>query len=121
MLARRITLERPHFEMIDGCLYHKNPHRPGKWCLVVPKEMRSRLLHETHGGRFSGHFGEKRVYDLLRRFYWWAGMRADVRRHCHACLVCASQRGTSRASRPPLQPIPVGGPFHRVGVDKQTR
>ena len=44
-------------------------------------------------------------------------MRADVRRHCHACLVCASRKGTDRASRPPLQPIPVGGPFHRVGVD----
>ena len=40
-----------------------------------------------------------------------------MRRHCHACLVCASRKGTDRASRPPLQPIPVGGPFHRVGVD----
>ena len=75
--------------------------------------MRLHLLHETHGGRFAGHFGEKRVYDLLRRYYWWA----DVRRHCHAYLVCASGKGTDRASRPPLQPIPVGGPFHRVGVD----
>ena len=35
----------------------------------------------------------------------------------HACLVCASRKGTGGASRPPLQPIPVGGPFHRVGVD----
>ena len=60
---------------------------------------------------------ERRVYDLLRRYYWWTGMWADVRHHCHACLVCASRKGTSRASRPPLQPIPVGGPFHRVGVD----
>ena len=83
----------------------------------------ARLLHETHGGRFAGHFGEKRVYDLLRRYYWWAGMRADVRRHAcmHACMsgVCvrASQKRTGRASRPPLQPIPVGGPFHGVGVD----
>ena len=79
--------------------------------------MRQRLLHEAHGGRFAGLFGEKRVYDLLRRYYWWPGMRADVHRHAHGCLVCASRKGTGRASRPPLQPIPVGGPFHRVGVD----
>ena len=85
-----MTLEQPHFEVIDGCLYHENPHRPGKWCLVVPEKMRQRLLHEAHGGQFAGHFGEKRVYDLLRRYYWWAGMQADVHRHCHTCLVCAS-------------------------------
>ena len=116
-LARKIALERPHFEVMDGCLYHENPHKPGKWCLVVPEKMKPRVLHDAHGGRFAGHFGEKRVYDLLRRYYWWAGMRADVRRHCHACLVCASRKGAGRTSRPPLQPIPVGGPFHRVGVD----
>ena len=115
--ARRLSLERPHFIVIDGCLFHENPHRPGKWCLVVPEQMRQQLLHEAHGGRFAGHFSEKRVYDLLRRYYWWSGMRADVRHHCRECIVCASRRGTGKATRPPLQPIPVGGPFHRVGVD----
>ena len=44
-------------------------------------------------------------------------MWADVRHHCHACLVCASRKGTSHVSRSSLQPLPVGGPFHRVGVD----
>ena len=44
-------------------------------------------------------------------------MRSDVRKHCRSCLSCAARKGTGRASRPPLQPIPVGGPFHRVGVD----
>ena len=29
VLVRKITLEHPHFEMIDSCLYHENPHRPG--------------------------------------------------------------------------------------------
>ena len=32
VLARKITLEHPHFEVSDGCLYHENPHRPRKWC-----------------------------------------------------------------------------------------
>ena len=41
-------------------------------------------------------------------------MRADVRRYC---LVCASRMGQSRPIKPPLQPIPAGGPFSRVGVN----
>ena len=44
-------------------------------------------------------------------------MRSDVCRYCRSCLTCASRRGTGRKIHPPLQPIPVGGPFHRIGVD----
>ena len=44
-------------------------------------------------------------------------MRADVRRYCRSCLICATRKGTSQASRPPLQPIPVRGPFYRACVD----
>ena len=115
--ARRVVLERPHFDLVDGILCHENPHFPGRWCTAVPKEMREFLMREAHSGKFSGHFAEKRIYDLLRRSYWWPGMRTDVRTYCRSCLVCATKRGTGRVCRPPLQNIPVSGPFHRVGVD----
>ena len=36
---------------------------------------------------------------------------------CVVTAGSASRRGAGRATHPPLQPIPVGGPFHRVGVD----
>jgi len=32
-------------------------------------------------------------------------------------LVCASKNAPGHKIKPALQPIPVGGPFHRVGVD----
>ena len=44
-------------------------------------------------------------------------MRDDVRRFCHECLNCASQKGPGHGIHPLLQPIPVRGPLHRVGVD----
>ena len=44
-------------------------------------------------------------------------MRADVHHHCRNCLVCANWKGTGRPFRPPLTPIPVGGPFYRLGMD----
>ena len=53
----------------------------------------------------------------LQHCDWWKGMRSDVRHHCHSCLPCATRKGTCKPSRPPLKPIEVGGPFHRVGVD----
>lgn len=44
-------------------------------------------------------------------------MRRDVRKFCRGCLNCVTRRGPSRLHRPPLMPIPVKGPFHRVAVD----
>ncbi len=43
-------------------------------------------------------------------------MRKDIGTFCSRCLVCASRKGTRQTFKPPLQSIPVGGPFHRVGV-----
>ena len=116
-VARKIVLHNDNFDVIDGLLQHENPNFPGRWCVAIPKEKRADLIREAHDGRFSGHFAEKRIYELLRRRYWWPGMRADVRKYCRSCLVCASRKGSGHTNRPALQPIPVGGPFHRVGVD----
>ena len=118
--ARRLVLESKVFEMIDGVLHCESPTVTGRWCVVVPPELRSKLLTEAHDGIFAGHFSELKVYDKLRRLYWWPKMRAEVRKFCRSCLSCASRKGPGRAIRPPLQPIPTKGPFHKVGVDVLT-
>ena len=43
-------------------------------------------------------------------------MRADIEKWCHSRLVCATRHVGHRVI-PPLTPIPVGGPFDKVGVD----
>ena len=43
-------------------------------------------------------------------------MRSDITTWCRACVTCAS-RHVGRAVKPPLTPIPVSGPFDRLGVD----
>ena len=55
--------------------------------------------------------------DRLRCQVWWRGMKNDVNAFYKACLVCATRNGGCKTFRPPLVPIPIGGPFHRVAVD----
>ena len=52
----------------------------------------------------------------LSKHYWWSGMRSDIGRWCGACLMCATRR-VGRGVKPLLTPIPVRGPFDRMGVD----
>lgn len=115
--AKRLVMESSRYEVIQGVLYYEPDFKPGNLCVVVPENLRPTLLKEAHAGCFAGHFAFKKVYDRLRRNYWWKGMRGDVDRFCRSCLECASRKGPGRSFRPPLTPIPVGGPFHRLGVD----
>ena len=112
--ARKVVLGSKEYEIIDGVLHYENPLHPGHWCVVIPTILRSQLLEEAHAGVFSGHLSEKKVYDKILRCYWWYGIRADVRRFCQSCLNCATRKGPGRPVSPPMQPIPVKGPFHRV-------
>ena len=116
-LARKIVLESQHYEMIDNILHHEDPNQPGRWCIVVPTKLRSQLLTEAHAGCFGGHLSEKKVYNKIRRNFWWYGLRRDVRKFSRGCLSCVTRRGPGYSHRPPMMPIPVKGPFHRVAVD----
>ena len=118
--SRRIVLECEKLEVIDGVLHRDNPVDSSQWCVVVPSDLRQKLLTEAHSSVFSGHFSERKIYERLRRQYWWWGMRADVRRFCRGCISCVSRKGPGRAVRPPLHPIPVKKPFHRIAVDVLT-
>ena len=115
--ARKVVLNSEAFDLTDGVLYRESSTTPGKWCLVVPQDRREALIREAHDGRFSGHFTKKKIFELLKRRYWWPGMRAAVRRYCRSCLVCASRKGQTQSLKSPLQPLTVSGPFDRVGVD----
>ena len=95
-------------------LYHKNSD---KHCLVVPQELQVAAMEEAEGGPFAEHLAEKKVFDRLSCHVWWKGMRNDIHKFCQSCLVCSTRKGTRGTCKHPLQQIPVGGPFHRVGVD----
>ena len=115
-VAKKLALEKDQYDIIDVILHHESPANQGYW-RNVPKTLRQKVLKEAHSGRFAGHFAERRVYNTLKKSYWWKGIRAAIRTHCRSCLTCATRKGTGRTSRPPLQPIAVGGSFHRMGVD----
>lgn len=109
--AREVVLGESQFTLRDGVLYRIESD---KSLCVVPD--RKKLFTEVHEGPFSGHLSEAKIHSELSRHYWWPRMRADLTNWCRSCRRCAS-RSVGRPVRPPLTPIPVGGPFDRVGVD----
>ena len=94
--------------MVDGVLYRLLSDKALR--LIPLIEDRRRMAHS------GGHLRESKVHSELSKHYFWKGMRSDITNWCQSCLVCTI-RHAGRASKPALVPIPVNGPFHRVGVD----
>ena len=112
--AKKVVQTAQQYSLLDGVLYYAQAD--GCLMVAVPASLRHKLFEEAHGGLFSGHLREAKIYSQLRKHYWWPGMRSDIRKWCRACLVCATRK-IGQATKPPLCPIPVAGPFDCVGVD----
>ena len=95
-------------------LHHLEPDNTLR--VVLPEPSRRNVFDEAHGGTFGGHLRDAKIHGELGKHFWWPKMRRDIRSWCHACLTSATRR-VGRKAKPPLTPIPVGGPFDRIGVD----
>ena len=112
--AKEIVLSRPQYALIDGVLYYFD--KTDRLRLIPPSTKRRELFEEAHQGQFGGHLRDGKIYGQLARHYWWPRMRTDIVEWCRSCITCARRR-IGKQEKPPLTPIPVAGPFDRVGVD----
>ena len=112
--ARELTLNKAQYEVIDNVLYHIEPDKTLR--IVPPTADRKGLFETAHGGVLGGHLRTAKMHSQPSRQYWWPRMRADIVEWTKACQICAT-RNVGKPLHPPLTPIPVAGPFDRVGVD----
>ena len=112
--ARELMLAHSRYSLLDGVLYYSD--KKDNLLIVPPTASRRHLFEEAHNGIFGGHLRDGKIYGQLARHYWWPKMRSDIVTWCRSCLICTKRR-IGKAEVPPLTPIPVAGPFDRVGVD----
>ena len=57
--------------------------------IVVPPDCAAMLLNLAHGQ--VGHSGSARTYMLLKRLYYWKGMKTDINVYVKQCKLCQKQ------------------------------
>lgn len=88
-----------------------------RWSKTAPYQcFHPRISKNSKDGVFGAHLSDTNVHSELHRSYRWGGMRRDIMRWTHGCLVC-NTNSLGHALHAPLAPIPVAGPFNRVGVN----
>jgi len=115
--ARAETEEDEDFSLLDGELYSlRLPYQGAAPYprLMVPPEMRPRLLSEAHTE--TAHRGRHAFLRRLQAFAVWPGMSQDVKSHILACAHCQGNQRRHRQTVPQITDTPQR-PFEKIGLD----
>ena len=93
----------PHFrEDEQGMIWLKQ-----RLCVPDIKHLHDTILREAHDSAYSIHPGSTKMYQDLKEYYWWYGMKRDIAEY--VALYDIYQRVKAEHQRPAglLQPLKI--------------
>ena len=85
--------------------------------IVVPASLRARVSFLSHYLRLQGHPGTSKMYETMRRLYYWPHMASDVQQTVADSQSCARVRGTQHRHQKKLTSFPAAGPLEFIAMD----
>ncbi|GKE84368.1 putative reverse transcriptase domain-containing protein [Tanacetum coccineum] len=61
----------------------------GRSWLPCYGDLRTVIMHESHKSKYSIHPGSDKMYQDMKKLYWWPNMKADITTYVSKCLTCA--------------------------------
>ncbi|KAJ4802068.1 polyprotein [Rhynchospora pubera] len=74
-------------------------------CVPNDAEIKALILSEAHESGYALHPGEVKMYQDLRKYFWWPGMKKEVARYVEKCLICQQVKADRKKSAGLLQTL----------------
>ncbi|GKA79375.1 putative reverse transcriptase domain-containing protein [Tanacetum coccineum] len=67
--------------MLEACCFNSR-----SW-LPCYGDLRTMIMHESHKSKYSIHPGSDKMYQDMKKLYWWPNMKADLATYVSKCLT----------------------------------
>nr|GEW12734.1 reverse transcriptase domain-containing protein [Tanacetum cinerariifolium] len=67
----------------------------GRSWLPCYGDLRTVIMYESHKSKYSIHPGSHKMYQDMKKIYWWPNMKADIATYVSKCLTCAKVKVAS--------------------------
>ncbi|GKB27600.1 putative reverse transcriptase domain-containing protein [Tanacetum coccineum] len=55
----------------------------------IAEDLHALIMHESHKSKYSIHHGSDKMYQDLKKLYWWPNKKAEIATYVSKCLTCA--------------------------------
>ncbi|GKA00329.1 putative reverse transcriptase domain-containing protein [Tanacetum coccineum] len=94
----------------------------GRSWLPCYDDLRTVIMHESHKSKYSIHLGSDKMYQDMKKLYWWPNMKADITTHVSKCLTCAKVKAKhQRPSGLLVQPKIPEWKWDNITIDFVTK
>ena len=76
-------------------------------CVLDVGDLKKRILDEGHRSGLSIHPGATKMYQDLRKLFWWSGMKKDIVEFVYSCLICQKSKIEHQKPCGLLQPLSI--------------
>ena len=98
------------FGVKQGLIFTKNNLSRDAICISQKaihkgKQLIERIIDHAHS--IIGHFGQFKIAQYIRRYFWWLSMSHDIEAYCKACGICATAKDTNSKPTSLLHSLPI--------------
>jgi len=86
----------------DGVVYME-----GRIYIPNNKKIKEEILKENHDLADVGHLGQHRMLELIKRTYWWPGLKEDVKKYIQGCFKYQQNKVQHQRKAGELHPLDI--------------
>ncbi|GJZ19623.1 putative reverse transcriptase domain-containing protein [Tanacetum coccineum] len=115
-------------EDLCGMIKKLEPRTDGTLCLHgrswIPcfGDLRELIMHESYKSKYSVHPRSDKMYQDLKKLYWWPNMKAEIATYVSKCLTCAKVKAEcQKPSGLLVQPVIPVWKWENITMDFVTK
>ncbi|GKA41348.1 putative reverse transcriptase domain-containing protein [Tanacetum coccineum] len=115
-------------EDLCGMIKNLKPRADGTLCLKNRSwisclgDLRALIMHESHKLKYSIHPGSDKMYQDLKKLYWWPNMKAEITTYVSKCMTCAKVKAEyQKPSGLLVQPVIPVWKWENITMDFVTK